>query len=569
MLLTKYINLYNPESPLNEYPRPQFIRNSYISLNGKWDFTITKTNNIPTHYDLNIVVPYCVESCLSGICKQVSKDDYLYYRKKVILDKSFINDKLLLHFDAIDQIANIYINNTLVKTSDNGYLPVIVDIKPYINSNEFEIVVQVIDKLDKNYPYGKQCKKRGGMWYTPVSGIWQSVWLESVHENAINNVTITPDIDNNSVSIVLNTMSDENEIIILENNKVIYTEKAFKTIFNVTIDNPNLWSPENPFLYDIVIKNKYDEVKSYFAMRKLSVKDNKLLLNNKPYFIHGLLDQGYFSDGIYTPASYQAYQDDILTMKELGFNCLRKHIKIEPMMFYHYCDKYGMIVFQDFVNNGKYSFIIDTAFPTVFRKNNTFINNLKVVNKKQKEMFEKSSIDTLNYLYNVPSILYYTIFNEGWGQHEADRYYDLVKSIDNTRVIDSTSGWFKQKRSDVESLHVYFKKIKLSKSNKPIIVSEFGGYAYKENNHVFNDKKEYGYKKLNSKEDFNKAIKNLYDNDIVKNIKNNLCGAIYTQVSDVEDEINGLLTYDRKVLKVYKDVMKEIKNNIDKEFYHE
>ena len=219
MLLTKYINLYNPESPLNEYPRPQFIRNSYISLNGKWDFTITKTNNIPTNYDLNIVVPYCVESCLSGICKQVSKDDYLYYRKKVVLDKSFINDKLLLHFDAIDQIANIYINNTLVKTSDNGYLPVIVDIKPYINSNEFEIVVQVIDKLDKNYPYGKQCKKRGGMWYTPVSGIWQSVWLESVHENAINNVTITPDIDNNSVSIVLNTMSDENEIIILENNK--------------------------------------------------------------------------------------------------------------------------------------------------------------------------------------------------------------------------------------------------------------------------------------------------------------------------------------------------------------
>ena len=369
----------------------------------------------------------------------------------------------------------------------------------------------------------------------------------------------------------VNAASENLELVdvqVQSKNATIAVEDV--TLSGNTVTSNITFNKVNDFVaFELTIKNNDDEIKTYFAMRKLSVKDNKLLLNNKPYFIHGLLDQGYFSDGIYTPVSYQAYKDDILTMKELGFNCLRKHIKIEPMMFYHYCDKYGMIVFQDFVNNGKYNFIIDTAFPTVFRKNNTFINKLKSVKKAQKEIFEKSSIDTLNYLYNVPSILYYTIFNEGWGQHDADNYYHLVKSIDNTRVIDSTSGWFKENYSDVESLHVYFKKIKLSKSIKPIIVSEFGGYAYKEENHVFNDKKEYGYKKLKTKEDFNEAIKKLYENDIIDNIKNNLCGAIYTQVSDVEDEINGLLTYDRKVLKVNKETMIEIKNKIDKEFYNE
>jgi beta-galactosidase/beta-glucuronidase len=302
-------------------------------------------------------------------------------------------------------------------------------------------------------------------------------------------------------------------------------------------------------------------------MRKFSVNSKYFLLNNKPYFVHGLLDQGYYPEGIYTPASYKAYQNDILTMKELGFNCLRKHIKIEPMRFYYYCDKYGMLVFQDIVNNGDYSFMIDTAMPTIGL--NKLAMSFKKTSDETKQIYKQSLIDTVNYFYNVPCIGYYTIFNEGWGQHDADYYYNLLKEIDNTRILDSTSGWFKETLSDVESLHVYFKPIKLKPSNKAIIVSEFGGYAYSIKDHEFNTQKVYGYKKFNNSEDFNKAIINLFETDIINNIKYGLAGSIYTQVSDVEDETNGLLTYDRKILKVNENDFIEIKNKIDKEFYHD
>ena len=567
MLLTKYISELENNKPLQEYPRPQLVRDSYMNLNGLWDFEISKSSKLPVNYSLNILVPYCVESVLSGVNKLVEEDDYLYYRKIVEFDKKFIKDKVLLHIDAVDQIAKVYVNNHLAAESHNGYLPLIVDIKPYLNDMKNEIVIQVKDELNLDYPYGKQRKKRGGMWYTPVSGIWQSVWIESVSNDYIENLTITPNIDNNSVTIVVKTAAEDVTLKIFEDDKVIYKHKDNNHIFDIKLENIKLWSPENPFLYNIEISTKHDEVKSYFAMRKFSVNDKHILLNNKPIFIHGLLDQGYFPDGIYTPASYEAYKDDVLSMKELGFNCLRKHIKVEQMMFYYYCDVYGMIVLQDMVNNGPYSFMIDTAMPTVGLSK--IANKLKSTNSNRKQIFKEACIDTINYLYNVPSIGYITIFNEGWGQHDSDEYYELVKSLDNTRIIDSTSGWFKEKLSDVESLHVYFKKIKLKPSDRPIIVSEFGGYAYKEENHIFNEKKDYGYRKFNDKEELDKAIFNLYKNDVVDNIKNGLTGSIYTQVSDVEDEINGLLTYDRKVCKVKKETMLSIKNLIEKEFYND
>ena len=567
MLLSKFTANFDSNNPLNEYPRPQLIRDSYINLNGKWDFAITSNEIIPETFDSSIVVPFCVESALSGVCQAVSKDNYLYYRKVINFPKGFKKDKVLLHFDAIDQHSKIYINKTLVCENKNGYLPIVIDIAPYLTKKDNEIIVQVKDELDHTYPYGKQRNDRGGMWYTPVSGIWQTVWIESVKEDYIEQLTITPNIDENKVSIIVKSSSDELTLKILDEEKIIYKEKSTTHIFEVVLDNPKLWTPETPFLYDIIIKSKHDEVKSYFAMRKFSTSDKYLLLNNKPYFVHGLLDQGYYPEGIYTPATYEAYENDILTMKELGFNCLRKHIKIEPMRFYYYCDKYGMLVFQDMVNNGPYSFIIDTALPTI--KLNKLAMAFKKTSKEEKEVFEQSMIDTVNYLYNVPCVVYYTIFNEGWGQHEADYYYKLLSNIDHSRVIDSTSGWFKEKDSDVESLHVYFKKIKLNKSNKPIIVSEFGGYAYKVINHLFDENRAGGYKNFDSLDKYNEGLYNLYINDIVNNIKNGLAGCIYTQVSDVEEEINGLFTYDRKVLKCDKNIMKEIKNKIDEAFKNE
>ena len=568
MLLTKYAENFNQESPLQEYPRPHLVRDSYINLNGRWDFKISKSDDFPKSYEDVIVVPYCVESYLSGINRNIENDDYLIYRRFVNLPKKFIKDKVYIHFGAIDQIARVYINKKLVAESYNGYIPFKVDIKHLVKENEdFEIIVIVKDTLDHVYPYGKQRKDRGGMWYTPVSGIWQSVWIESVNENYVNDLTITPDIDNKMVTIIADTASDSVTLKISYNGKVIHKETGKKTLFEVHFDEIHLWDVEHPNLYDVEIKTTDDVVTSYFAMRKFSTNEKYLLLNNKPIFINGLLDQGYFPDGIYTPASYEAYENDIKTMKELGFNCLRKHIKIEPMIFYHMCDKLGMIVFQDFVNNGDYSFAIDTAMPTIGLKKLAYA--FKKTNDTTKRVFEKSAIDTLNHLYNVPCIGYYTIFNEGWGQHQADDYYNLVKTIDSTRIIDSTSGWFKENESDVESLHVYFKKIKLKKSNKPIIVSEFGGYALSLKEHIFNKENEYGYKKFNDIDSLNKAIKELYEKDIIGNIKNGLAGAIYTQVSDVEDETNGLFTYDRKVLKVKKENMLQIKETIEKEFYHD
>ena len=497
----------------------------------------------------------------------MKKEDYLYYKKTINFPKHFIKDKVLLHFDAVDQFCNVYINQKLVISNDNGYLPFKVDIKPFLKEQDNEIVVQVKDELDHNYLYGKQRNDRGGMWYTPVSGIWQTVWIESVYDDYVENLTITPDIDNSEVNIIVNSNSKNITLKIYQQDKVIYKEKQTNGIFKVKIDNPTLWTPENPFLYKLEISTKNDEIKSYFAMREFSVNNKQFLLNNKPYFIHGLLDQGYFPEGIYTPATYKAFENDILTMKELGFNTLRKHIKIEPMMFYYYCDIHGMLVFQDFVNNGEYSFMVDTLLPTI--KLNKVAQIFKKATNKQKEVFKKASIDTINYLYNVPSIVYYTIFNEGWGQHDSDTYYELVKQIDNTRVYDSTSGWFKENKSDVESLHVYFKPIKLKVSDKPIIVSEFGGYAFSIDNHVFNNDKVYGYRKYNDQYEFNKGVVTLFEKDVIANIKYGLAGCIYTQVSDVEDETNGLLTYDRKILKVNKEDFINIKNKIDKEFNYD
>ena len=276
-----------------------------------------------------------------------------------------------------------------------------------------------------------------------------------------------------------------------------------------------------------------------------------------------MLDQGYFSDGIYLPATVECYKNDILTMKKLGFNTLRKHIKIEPELFYYYCDKYGMLVCQDMVNSGKYSFLLDTAFPTIGLKKGI----KRYATRKRKNIFESTARRTLELLGNHPSVVYYTIFNEGWGQYDADRLYEELKLVDKTRIYDTTSGWFYGKRSDVESQHVYFKPFIVKKEySRPLVLSEFGGYSYKINEHSFNLGKTYGYKLFNNKKDFENALVRLYSNEILPAIDKGLCGAFLTQLSDVEDETNGLLTYDRQMLKIDEDIMKKISEDIYSKF---
>ncbi len=552
MSKNKFNNLYTSEGkeitgqPWDVYPRPQMKRKSYLSLNGEWDFYANGGLRE------TILVPYPPQSVLSGIGRDMGKYPSLIYRKVFSIPKGFINKRVLLHFGAVDQIARVKLNGIIIGEHRGGYDSFSFDITASLLEKNI-LEVEVSDELEnKVLPYGKQKRKRGGMWYTPISGIWQSVWLESVPENYIKSIRI--ETGHNYADII----ADAPDGIVILKTPYAKTENEFKDgRAHIVFKNPRKWSPEDPYLYRFVLKAGEDEVESYFAIRTLEVQEidgvERLCLNGNPYFFHGLLDQGYFSDGIFTPASCENYTRDILAAKALGFNTLRKHIKIEPEYFYYECDRLGMIVFQDMVNNGRYSFVRDTVMPTVGFKRIPNIFRLK--NQRVKNAFKLEMKKTVSQLYNHPCICYWTIYNEGWGQIDADNMYYELKHIDSSRFIDTTSGWFEKKESDVESLHVYFKPVKLKKSSRPIVLSEFGGYSYKVSGHVFNDFKTYGYKKFDNAEEYENAIVRLYEEQIVPNIEKGLCGAIYTQLSDVEDETNGVITYDRHEIKLNKEKM--------------
>jgi len=555
MKQNKFAKLYTNEGKestgqsWNVYPRPQMKRKSFFSLNGPWEFWCNEGKKEI------INVPFPPESLLSGINRDMGKYPTLHYRKVFSLPKDFIKDRVLLHFGAVDQYARVKLNGVLIGEHKGGYDAFYFDITDKLLEKNI-LEVEACDELENRVlPYGKQRRKRGGMWYTPISGIWQTVWIESVVDNYIKNLKI--DVGVNYVEIRADA-PDGVVILKATHNK---TEHEFKNgRAYIHLKSPHLWSPEDPFLYKFVLRAGQDEVESYFAMRTLEINEvdgyKRLCLNGKPYFFHGLLDQGYYSDGIYLPASFENYTKDIMLAKSLGFNTLRKHIKIEPEYFYYECDRLGMIVFQDMVNNGKYSFFRDTALPTIgFKRLPTLFAPRR---RSVKKAFVSGMQKTVKQLYNHPCICYWTIFNEGWGQFESDKMYALLHKLDPSRFIDSTSGWFKKKESDVESIHVYFKPVKLKPSKKPIVLSEFGGYSLNCQDHVFNTKRTYGYKKFEEKDAFEGALIKLYDDEIVPAIKKGLCAAIYTQLSDVEDETNGLVTYDRYITKVSREKMLEL-----------
>lgn len=558
-------------------------RKKTLSLNGNWTLTTAGHTG-------KITVPYPPESKLSGFEGEISES--LVYEREFEAPALSDGESLILHFGAVDRKTQVFIdgkpavlrstckiqpgNDTgdgekQTETEHNGgYLAFEVEeAEQYFiskSTRSHSLRVEVTDDLSHVYPYGKQRKKRGGMWYTPISGIWKEVWLEVVPkdtktEERIREIRITPDLEGIRVERILEkTDSYGFDVLIPELGIAEHTDG---TEIYINIPDGEYWTPENPRLYDITVRNHIDEVKSYFALRTVTIGDvngvSRILLNGKPYFFHGVLDQGYFEDGIYTPKTPEAYEKDILAMKKLGFNMLRKHIKVEPECFYEACDRLGMVVFQDMVNNGDYSFLRDTALPTVGLKhlNDRYLHT----NRITREEYKKSMEGTIRQLYNHPCICYYTLFNEGWGQFCSDEMYDLAKSFDKTRIIDSTSGWFAQKKSDVESLHVYFKPVKVTPSKRPIVISEFGGYSLREAGHLFSEKN-YGYRDIASEEELTKAIDSLYENEIIHSIKDGICATVYTQLSDVEDETNGLLTYDREVVKVDEDRMQLIAQRI-------
>ncbi len=544
-------------SDWTEYPRPQMKRDSYMSLCSEWRFSYAKHGN--TEHESNIRVPFPPESRISGC----DIGDDFYIGKEYSYSRAFCIQKkgrVLLHFGAVDQYCEVFINSKKVGEHTGGYLSFELDITDAVVNGENLIEVTVFDDLDRDLAYGKQRSDRGGMWYTPISGIWQAVWLECVPENYIKNIKMTPSL--NSVKFDIEGGEDE-KIITLGGKKYTFGGREFE----LKVEEPHLWSPEDPYLYEFTLESGEDKIESYFALRTVGTEKingkSYITLNGKPYFFHGLLDQGYYSDGIYTPATPEGYRYDILKMKELGFNMLRKHIKIEPDLFYYYCDKYGMAVFQDMVNSGGYSFLIDTALPTAGIKRDITHR----ASKARREYFERDSEETARLLYNHPCVCYYTIFNEGWGQFDADENYLRLKACDPTRIWDATSGWFFESRSDVTSDHVYFKKLDLKNDpDRPMVLSEFGGYSCKIEGHSFNLDKTYGYSFFTDTEKFGAALKDLYLNEVIPHIGRGLCATVYTQVSDVEDETNGLVTYDRQVVKVKKEDMLEISQKIHEKF---
>lgn len=535
----------NIESPLLEYPRKQFERDSYFSLNGLWSYSISKD---PNNYNLQgkILVPYCLESLNSQVQKELKKDEYLIYEKEFILKKDFIKDFTFLNILGIDQEFTLVINDIIFPHEVFLGVPLSIDVSKAIKEGKNIIKIICFDNLKLHIPHGKQVRNPKGMFYTSVSGIYFPLFLESVNRNYIHSLKIKTTLS--QVTFIIDC-DEEYTLSILENKQEIYKIKTGDKVLHVDIPSPHLWSNQNPFLYQVIITSSSDEIKSYFALREIKLIEEKVYLNNKKIFLNGLLDQGYFPEGIYTPSTYQSYEKDILTMKNLGFNLLRKHIKIECDYFYYLCDKLGMLVLQDFVNNSTYSYLHDTVIPTIGFQ--TFSDLKKHSNRLDRLYFMRHAFLVQDFLFNHPCVIGYTIFNEGWGQFKSDKLYQILKRRDSSRLHDSTSGWFRQKNSDFLSYHIYFKNIstELSKVNKKVFLSEFGGFSYKILENSFNLTKNYGYKYFTNQKDFEDAFVKLYEKEIIAN-KDKLVGAIYTQVSDVEDETNGLFTYDRKVLKV-------------------
>ena len=541
------INL--PEVPWNSYPRPQMQRKEWLCLNGRWSFyTDCKRKR-------KIIVPFCPESLLSGIMNPPEPGTEMVYEREFEIPESWRQSRVLLHFGAVSRECRVSLNGQEVCRHENAYLPFSADITDALEEGNNVLRVTVINDLSPEYPWGKQTRKRGGMWYTPVSGIWQTVWLEPVPEQYIHGISISTGQD--CAEVEISGLTDG--YVLFEGTRIPLEDGRAR----IEVSDPKLWSPDNPHLYFFEAWCGEDYVRSYFALRTLSIQTvngvKRLCLNDKPFFFNGLLDQGYWSDGLYTPAGPAAYEKDILAMKALGYNTLRKHIKIEPDRFYYDCDRLGMIVFQDMVNSGKYHYLRDTVLPTigVTERHDERLNR----DPETRKIFLKAMEDTVRLLNNHPSICLWTIFNEGWGQFCADEAYERLKTLDDSRFVDSTSGWFHQRKSDVDSLHIYFKKLRLGQKDRPQLLSEFGGYSFKIQEHSFNLKQTYGYKNFEDQEEFEKSLLALYE-EVYQLAKKGLSGAVYTQVSDVEDETNGLLTYDRKVLKVkskeFKTLMEKI-----------
>ena len=570
-LLTPWGERLDREHPLPEYPRPQMKRDSYVNLNGPWRYAFTREAVRPGKWQGEIVVPFSPESVLSGVERQLQSGEFLWYERAVTLPEGFCRGRVLLHFGAVDQIADVWWNGARVTRHEGGYLPFWVDVTRHLRDGGNTLTVRVEDSLVRTpHAYGKQRYKRGGIWYTATSGIWQTVWLESVPETFIEGLELTPDFDARLLRWRVRTGAPVKTRVVvrMDGEAIAQSYDEGEGVCRILPEYFRPWTPEDPFLYTLEIDAGDDRVESYFAMRKFGVVKHKghsvLALNNEPYFHNGLLDQGYWSDGLYTAPSDEALRFDVETMKRLGFNMLRKHIKIEPLRWYYHCDRLGMLVWQDVVNGGAaYNpLVVSAPLFTGVHLSDRLYPLFGRASRRGREQFLSDMEETVRHLYSCPCVALWTVFNEGWGQFDALAAAGRVRALDPTRLIDHASGWHDQGGGDLNSHHVYFKPLRLRGDGRRVLaLTEFGGYSLPIEGHVGG--KKFGYRMFSAVTDWQKAYVRLYEQQVLPLIESEgLSATVYTELSDVEDELNGLLTFDRRVLKAEERVLRPLNERL-------
>ena len=595
-IMSRWAKEVTPDNVWQEYPRPQFERSTWKNLNGMWDYVILKPNQPkPKSYEGKILVPFSFESALSGVGRSITPEDKMWYRKKFIIPSEWKGKRILLNFEAVDHDTNVWVNDIFVGSHKGGFDRFSFDITTFLNdrgNQTIEISVKDGTNLSPQLR-GKQHFKPSGIVYTPVSGIWQTVWLEAVSNEAyLGEVKITTDIDKGTVKITpfgheaLRSSYKVKASIYKNKSKIAEGSVSTNKLIELKIREPKLWSPDNPNIYDLKLtltnpKGKIiDQVDSYFGMRKISLGNHKgvkyLFLNNKPLFHYGTLDQGWWPDGLLTPPSDAAMRYDIEITKAMGFNMIRKHVKIEPDRWYYHCDHLGILVWQDMPSGGK--MVEKINGPTTNKRGDKkYYTNLQHVGRTDGDLnkninesiqFETELRKMINIHYNSPSIVVWVPFNEGWGQYDTCRISDLVKALDSSRLVIPTSGWSLRNCGDIYDIHTYDVDLKKPPyhQDRATVIGEYGGIGLPIKKNLWNPNTiNWGYQTYNSQKELIESYEYKFNQILKMKEMHGLSGAVYTQTTDVEGEVNGLLTYDREVIKIPTEILKNLHSPLFKE----
>ncbi|MBO6057992.1 MAG: beta-galactosidase [Bacteroidales bacterium] len=573
-LKTRWASKVTPENVWQDYPRPQMTRPDWINLNGLWDYVICPKGQLVDKYDGKILVPFCVESSLSGVQKYVGKDNELWYQREFEVPSKWNGKRILLHFGAVDWKCDVWVNDIKVGSHTGGYTPFSMDITQALKKKGNVLKVRVWDPTDQGeQPCGKQHVKPHGIWYTPVTGIWQTVWLEPVNANHIVDVKIVPDIDNHKVTVkpeIVNPSNDNKiEVVVSE----LFTDVAKAYSINgedVEVSMPadaKLWSPDYPFLYEMSIilyqgNKEVDWVSCYFAMRKFSTAKDKngivrLMLNNEPIFMFGPLDQGWWCDGLYTAPCDEALKYDIQKTKDFGYNMIRKHVKVEPARWYYHCDQLGIIVWQDMPSGGRGPGWVTDRY---------FDGSLSRRTPESEATYKKEWKEIIDYLYSVPSIGVWVPFNESWGQFKTPEIVEWTKSYDPSRLVNPASGGNHYPVGDILDIHNYpDPEMYFYDASRVNVLGEYGGIGRKIEGHTWVPSQGWGYVEYDTEEKVTDTYVE-YANKLLDLIPRGFSGAVYTQTTDCEVELNGLMTYDREVIKLNEERLREINLKISNYF---